>query len=192
MYFAVIYAFFSVNFILQKFCLCKKNDKYEVWFRIKHVFGLPPCELVGDQWWWSLITDGDHWSCSTSMLLLLLLMVRFIFCLPDCRKLSETTWSLARARLVLLATQQEEWLATHWWPTRPACHAALLRGNWPFVISVVVLFGKVKIPSEMEGAPVHELLTLFHHLLCLHCSYRLHIVAKGVKISTDQFSPPKN
>ena len=26
----VIYAFFGVNFILQKFCLCKKNDKYEV------------------------------------------------------------------------------------------------------------------------------------------------------------------
>jgi len=23
-------AFFGVNFILQKFCLCKKNDKYEV------------------------------------------------------------------------------------------------------------------------------------------------------------------
>ena len=24
-------AFFSVNFIIQKFCPCKKNDKYEVW-----------------------------------------------------------------------------------------------------------------------------------------------------------------
>ena len=23
--------FFGVNFILQKFCLCKKNDKYQVW-----------------------------------------------------------------------------------------------------------------------------------------------------------------
>ena len=30
MYFVVIYAFFCVNFILQKFCLCKKNDKYQV------------------------------------------------------------------------------------------------------------------------------------------------------------------
>ena len=27
----VIYAFFGVNFILRKFCLCKRNDKYEVW-----------------------------------------------------------------------------------------------------------------------------------------------------------------
>ena len=24
-------AFFGVNFILQKFCQCKKNDKYQVW-----------------------------------------------------------------------------------------------------------------------------------------------------------------
>ena len=32
MYFVVIYAFFGVNFIHQKFCPCKKNDKYEVWF----------------------------------------------------------------------------------------------------------------------------------------------------------------
>ena len=30
MYFVVTYAFFGVNFILQKFCLYKKNDKYEV------------------------------------------------------------------------------------------------------------------------------------------------------------------
>ena len=30
-YFVVIYAFFGANFILQKFCMCKKNDKYEVW-----------------------------------------------------------------------------------------------------------------------------------------------------------------
>ena len=30
-YFVVIYAFFGVNFILQKFYSCKKNDKYEVW-----------------------------------------------------------------------------------------------------------------------------------------------------------------
>ena len=30
MYFVVIYAFFGENFILQEFCLCKKNDKYEV------------------------------------------------------------------------------------------------------------------------------------------------------------------
>ena len=26
-------AFFGVNFILQKFCPCKKNDKYKVWLR---------------------------------------------------------------------------------------------------------------------------------------------------------------
>jgi len=32
-YFVVIYAFFGVNFILQKFYLCKKNDKYEVCLR---------------------------------------------------------------------------------------------------------------------------------------------------------------
>ena len=25
--------FFGVNFILQKFCQCKKNDKYQVWKR---------------------------------------------------------------------------------------------------------------------------------------------------------------
>ena len=31
MKFVIIYPFFGVNFILQKFCLCKKNDKYEVW-----------------------------------------------------------------------------------------------------------------------------------------------------------------
>ena len=30
MYFVVIYAFFGVNFILQKFCSCKKDDKYQV------------------------------------------------------------------------------------------------------------------------------------------------------------------
>ena len=29
-YFVVIYAFLGVNFILQKFCSCKKNDKYHV------------------------------------------------------------------------------------------------------------------------------------------------------------------
>ena len=29
--FVVIYSFFGVNFLIQKFCLCKKNDKYEVW-----------------------------------------------------------------------------------------------------------------------------------------------------------------
>merc|ERR1711963_1390549 len=29
-YFVVIYAFFGVNFTLQKFCSCKKNDKYQV------------------------------------------------------------------------------------------------------------------------------------------------------------------
>ena len=29
--FVVIYAFFGVNFLIQKFCPCKKNDKYEVW-----------------------------------------------------------------------------------------------------------------------------------------------------------------
>ena len=28
--FVVIYAFFGVNFLIQKFCPCKKNDKYEV------------------------------------------------------------------------------------------------------------------------------------------------------------------
>ena len=27
----VIYAVFGVNFILQKFCPCKRNDKLEVW-----------------------------------------------------------------------------------------------------------------------------------------------------------------
>ena len=27
-------AFFGVNFILQKFCLCKKNDKYKVWAKV--------------------------------------------------------------------------------------------------------------------------------------------------------------
>ena len=30
MYFVVIYGFFGINFILQKFCPCKKNDKYQV------------------------------------------------------------------------------------------------------------------------------------------------------------------
>ena len=30
--FAVINAFFGVKFSVQNFCLCKKNDKYEVWF----------------------------------------------------------------------------------------------------------------------------------------------------------------
>ena len=54
------------------------------------------------------------------LLLLLLLFERFIFCLPDCRKLSETTWSLARARLVLLATQQEEWRPIDGQPDLPA------------------------------------------------------------------------
>ena len=29
-HFFVIYAFFGVNFILRKFCLCKRNDKYDV------------------------------------------------------------------------------------------------------------------------------------------------------------------
>ena len=28
--FVVIYAFFGVNFSLQRYCLCKTNDKYEV------------------------------------------------------------------------------------------------------------------------------------------------------------------
>ena len=26
--------YFGVNFILQKFCMCKKNDKYEVWVQV--------------------------------------------------------------------------------------------------------------------------------------------------------------
>ena len=25
---------FGINFIFQKFCLCKKNDKYEVWVTV--------------------------------------------------------------------------------------------------------------------------------------------------------------
>ena len=33
------YNLFGVNFILQKFCPCKKNDKYQVWWR-------PPCPIV--------------------------------------------------------------------------------------------------------------------------------------------------
>ena len=33
--------FFSVNFILQKFCLCKKNDKYQVWISDGMILLLP-------------------------------------------------------------------------------------------------------------------------------------------------------
>ena len=33
----VIYAFFGVNFILRKFCLCKRNDKCEVWPKIPFI-----------------------------------------------------------------------------------------------------------------------------------------------------------
>ena len=33
---------FGVNFILQKFCLCKKNDKYEVWTYVWHSYTLRP------------------------------------------------------------------------------------------------------------------------------------------------------
>ena len=34
--------YFGVNFILQKFCLCKKNDKYEVWTYVWHSYTLRP------------------------------------------------------------------------------------------------------------------------------------------------------
>ena len=40
MYFVVIYAFFFVNFILQKFCSCKRNDKYQVCLFILFMFRL--------------------------------------------------------------------------------------------------------------------------------------------------------
>ena len=36
---------FSVNFILQKFCLCKKNDKYEVWEELAK-YGIKNCSTL--------------------------------------------------------------------------------------------------------------------------------------------------
>ena len=91
-------------------------------------------------------------------------------------RLSQVEWDnlVVGTRASCFARNPTRGVATHWWPTRPACLAALLGGNWPFVISVIVLFGKVKIPTEIEVAPAHKLLTLLHRLLCLHCSYHLH------------------
>ena len=62
--FVVIYAFFGVNFILQKFCSCKKNDKYQVWFRGTSLadrrVGL---WLTSWKWWSRRLTfrTGDRW-----------------------------------------------------------------------------------------------------------------------------------
>jgi len=41
----VIYAFFGVNFILRKFCLCKRNDKYEVWYQSEE-WSIKVCTFV--------------------------------------------------------------------------------------------------------------------------------------------------
>ena len=44
----LIYAFFSVNFILQKFCPCKRNDKYEVWHKdATSIQGNTNCWIMG-------------------------------------------------------------------------------------------------------------------------------------------------
>ena len=67
MYFVVIYAFFRCKFYSPKFCLCKKNDKYEVWswmiwWLIWHMclYTLEKCEMS------RLRTDGkwkvEHYS----------------------------------------------------------------------------------------------------------------------------------
>ena len=57
----VIYAFFGVNFILRKFCLCKRNDKYEVWL-LGYKIGFNQlaqnlCDLV------FIGPESDHWLC---------------------------------------------------------------------------------------------------------------------------------
>ena len=66
--FVVIYAFFGVNFILQKFCLCKKNDKYVIchmspqrygWMAT--MFSSPPILATSRG---RLSLPGSHLSCS--------------------------------------------------------------------------------------------------------------------------------
>ena len=55
-YFVVIYAFFGINFILQKFCSCKKNDKYEVWFHVAGVTWILRQSYNGrNSWHWTYL-----------------------------------------------------------------------------------------------------------------------------------------
>ena len=37
---------FGVNFILLKFCLCKKNDKYEVWLVSSVFYDIPKSDSL--------------------------------------------------------------------------------------------------------------------------------------------------
>ena len=37
---------FGVNFILQKFCLCKKNDKYEICKKVTFIVNFLECETI--------------------------------------------------------------------------------------------------------------------------------------------------
>ena len=69
MYFVVTYAFFGVNFILQKFCLCKKNDKYEVWNELRK--SMWKCwKVVGNTVLWTPCCGGwAHRSCVERMAL---------------------------------------------------------------------------------------------------------------------------
>ena len=45
---------FGVNFILQKFCPCKKNDKYQVWLK-------PHDRWIGDLSW-LLLSNLQHFA----------------------------------------------------------------------------------------------------------------------------------
>ena len=57
----VIYAFFGVNFILRKFCLCKRNDKYEVCKNLKILNTLGAWRMV------AAVFIGSFWD-STSLM----------------------------------------------------------------------------------------------------------------------------
>ena len=68
-YFVVIYAFFGVNFILQKFCLCKKNDKYQVWLPsplLPHEYLKKAKMTYG--WQHPTTFKAHDWSCMTDRL----------------------------------------------------------------------------------------------------------------------------
>ena len=73
-------AFFGVNFILQKFCSCKKNDKYQVWGRL-HVLMFHDFTMI--------IIFAVSWSSAILPYLLLLMMRVWIVSILDSSKCNE-------------------------------------------------------------------------------------------------------
>ena len=55
----LISSFGDVKFLIQKSCLCKRNDKYEVWVGLA-LTDTVQSACLEQEWWWNSFKDGDY------------------------------------------------------------------------------------------------------------------------------------